>query len=290
MGKTKFWLEDPSELLQSFKLFPSDQDTIEEKINAITRIVVIVFIIMLITKQKHATTFLIIALIVTALAYYYHRSQNPSDLKCHKEENHEEERFMAHAGNDKEINKPRRRPHPRRPYPNNLPEDFVVRNPGNNGYADISRADLNEDSDPRHSYLVALRRKAEALEREEEIARLESKLSIGNYQIPVNSNKVEEFEYDEVEYYEQEPEEQKPIPKRVYLDVGEEDPDVTPTLFSPHDTSRKGFRFGMRKRAPDPRRETKVDPTDLMLNRQRQIYGQNREISNRERKAMMNNV
>lgn len=65
-----FWVEHPLCLLSSFKIIPSEDMTLEEKMNAITRIIIIVFIVMLIIKFKHALTFLIVSLIIIILMYY----------------------------------------------------------------------------------------------------------------------------------------------------------------------------------------------------------------------------
>lgn len=293
MKKSKFWLEDPSELLRSFTLIPSAQDTIEDKLNAITRVVIIVFIILIIAKQKHAATVLIVALIVVCLAYYYQRSMSKSEEKVEESCSHgchEEEKFMAHAGNKKTEKKnfiqAKEKIHPRRPYPPSLPEDFVVRNQQNEEEFYTSR----NDEDPRETYLQALRRKAETLRREEEIASLEAKLNISSLhgESGLAQNNLENN--DDEKYYDlPDPEEQVPVVKRIYLDANEEDPNSSSTLFTP--TIRDhGFRYGNRKRRPDPRTSTPVDPNDLMLSHQRSIYGKNPEIVARNRRAMQNNA
>lgn len=283
MSNVKFWLEDPASILQSFKLIPSDKDTIEEKINAITRIVIIVFIILLIAKQKHATVFLVVSLIVICLAYYYQKSQKHQDqYKKDDEVVHfdQEERFMAHAGGKNGYKTIPDKAHPRRPYPAAIPEDFVVRNQNGEGQ---TRDDLDED--PRHTYLVALRKKAEALEREEEIQKLEAKLNIGNKTFIHADEEVEE--YDNLEFIEE-----VKVQPRIYLDVGEEDYDTSDKVHinNRENSTRRKFRFGSKKQAFDPRMRQPVDPMELMISRQRQVYGKNREIVAGTRKAMMNNI
>lgn len=288
MEKDKFWLEDPSVLLRSFTLIPRREDTIEQKINAITRIVIIVFIILLLAKQKQATLFLVVALTVVCLAYYYQKA-NGTNSNSASSEHHEEcqeERFMAHAGNSGVNKQPKTKPHPRRPYPHAIPEDFVVRNQQDRGYADLEnfRQELpRQEEDPRESYLVALRRKAEALEREEEIARLESKLASAEL-------KTVDDRYGQSEIFEPDQrQEQIPVPqRRIYLDVGEEDPDVRETMYTPNDPVRPRFRFGNKKRAHDPRANPKVDPSQLMLNRQALVYSKNKEIYECNKNSMRN--
>lgn len=72
-GRTQFWIQDPQGLISDWKFIPNRHMSLEEKMNAITRLVIIIFIIMLILKYKHALPFLIVTLVLIVFLYYAQR-------------------------------------------------------------------------------------------------------------------------------------------------------------------------------------------------------------------------
>ena len=184
----EFWTENPRALVENFRLFPASDSTLEEKMNAITRIVIIVFIILLVLKNKRSGIFLVVSIVLIVLLYYYLRQGKPSKEKSStssKKNSSEdkwgsEERFMAHAGRDKEVNDPsktdfvegqpgmKKKAHPRRPFPAAIPEDFVVHTP-NPPLGQTSSSNVND----RAQYLQSLRARKAQLDEEDEIRELE---------------------------------------------------------------------------------------------------------------------
>lgn len=177
-----FWVEAPLCLLKDLRFVPNDEMTLEEKMNAITRIVLIVFVIMLVMKYKHALTFLIIALIIIVLFYYAkrraleneesdgrrgrsQRRMTSSDLDDYSPERvyvragnaREEalayrdaypERFEVTAGSRKDSEEDmKKKKNPRQPYPAVVPADMVVRS-GNRREQELRR----EAEAHRHTY------------------------------------------------------------------------------------------------------------------------------------------
>ena len=65
----KFWLEEPSQLLASVTLLPSPDDSWEEKLNVVTRLVIVLAIILALLGWKHWFTFLVVAIIVIIMIY-----------------------------------------------------------------------------------------------------------------------------------------------------------------------------------------------------------------------------
>lgn len=65
----RFWLEEPKDLFRRFTILPCHQDTFEEKLNTVTRLIIIITIVMYLLKWKHWFTFLIIALCVLVAIY-----------------------------------------------------------------------------------------------------------------------------------------------------------------------------------------------------------------------------
>lgn len=75
-GHCQVWLQNPLVLLTSFEIVPKPEMSIEEKINAITRLVIVVFVIMLVVKYKHSLAFLLISLALIILTYLTMRCQH----------------------------------------------------------------------------------------------------------------------------------------------------------------------------------------------------------------------
>src|SRR5579885_1392791 len=155
-----FWLNCPNCLLSDFRIIPTEDMTLEEKINTITRLVIIVFVIMLILKYKYAIHFLIIALVLLIIAYYStkHSKRNHKEAEHKNKRNYvEHPRFKVKAGNggdssesaeenegdgefevtaeglellNKQAVNPKPasgRTNPRRPWPNMMPSDLEVK-------------------------------------------------------------------------------------------------------------------------------------------------------------------
>ncbi len=65
----RFWLEDPRNLINKGTVLPSHHDSFEEKLNAVTRLVIIITIILAIVKWRHWQTFIVISLISIVAVY-----------------------------------------------------------------------------------------------------------------------------------------------------------------------------------------------------------------------------
>jgi hypothetical protein len=66
----KFWASDPCILLTNIRLFPLNDMTRDEKLNALTRLALLVAAGLYFYGQEHWFTFLIIALLVIVLMKY----------------------------------------------------------------------------------------------------------------------------------------------------------------------------------------------------------------------------
>lgn len=65
----RFFLEKPSDLFAQFKLLPCKEDTIDVKLNSITRLVLVLTLIFILVKWKHWQTFLVSSLILIIFVY-----------------------------------------------------------------------------------------------------------------------------------------------------------------------------------------------------------------------------
>lgn len=61
-AKVKFWLEDPLVLARSIDFIPSEGMTRDEKLNALTRLVIGVSVFLYVSKYKYWSTFLLVSL------------------------------------------------------------------------------------------------------------------------------------------------------------------------------------------------------------------------------------
>jgi len=97
-GKT-FWIEAPICLITNFAIIPSADMTLEERMNAITRIVLIVFIIMLFLRCKQALLFLVISLAVITFLYYAKRRRLDAKRqeKSHRRGSRDSPRKIKHS-------------------------------------------------------------------------------------------------------------------------------------------------------------------------------------------------
>lgn len=133
-----FWLESPETLFLDLEFVPSNDISIERRLNAITRVILIVFIVLLVMKYKHALTFLLIALIIVIWMYYSRRGRRDSRSQGR---DFEWTRFETRNGNQGSSgievektpkhrtanidNKPKQ--NPRVPYPPVVGEDLEVK-------------------------------------------------------------------------------------------------------------------------------------------------------------------
>lgn len=128
--KSAFWLNDPTVLLRSSAFIPTESMTMEEKLNAITRLVIIVFVILLVMKDRRALPVLLISLAVIILVYWTVRGLAHQREEDHdSNESHDFTRFEVRGGNGTEDPKktPDGKINPRKPYPPTVPDDFVVK-------------------------------------------------------------------------------------------------------------------------------------------------------------------
>ena len=71
----KFWVEDPCILFLDPVFFPSNNQTREQKLNALTRLVIVVTVIMYISEYDNWLLFLVVALLVIILIQYISKSR-----------------------------------------------------------------------------------------------------------------------------------------------------------------------------------------------------------------------
>lgn len=72
----RFWLENPGDLLARFDIFPRPEDTWEQKLNSITRLIILITVILVVLKWQHWLTFLVISLILVIFVYLLKQSGN----------------------------------------------------------------------------------------------------------------------------------------------------------------------------------------------------------------------
>jgi len=72
----KFWINDPCVLLDNPQFFPTDNMSLEEKLNAVTRSVIVVSGVMLMMKYKYWGMFLVMSLIIIVGVYYSKKQRN----------------------------------------------------------------------------------------------------------------------------------------------------------------------------------------------------------------------
>lgn len=70
----KFWVEQPSALLENVYFFPSYGMTLSEKLNALTRLVIVIAGVLLYLKNKWWLAFLTVGLLMIILSYYHGKS------------------------------------------------------------------------------------------------------------------------------------------------------------------------------------------------------------------------
>ena len=70
MPEEKFFVEDPCQLFAHLYIFPTQSMTIDEKLNALTRLAIIISLIMFALDYNHWFTFLILSLLFIVLIKY----------------------------------------------------------------------------------------------------------------------------------------------------------------------------------------------------------------------------
>ena len=61
--RVKFWLEDPSALLRSWDFIPNERMSRDEKLNALTRLVLIITVALYISKYPYWSTFFLVSIV-----------------------------------------------------------------------------------------------------------------------------------------------------------------------------------------------------------------------------------
>lgn len=65
----KFWLEEPQDIIARATILPSHNDSFEQKLNAVTRLIIIITVILALVKWRHWQVFLALALILIVVVY-----------------------------------------------------------------------------------------------------------------------------------------------------------------------------------------------------------------------------
>lgn len=175
--KKVFWLESPDCLFSNAQIIPNQNMSLEERMNAITRLIIIVFVILLIMKHKNALAFLIVGLIIVIIAYYSQKKEKSNLSKVFKYDNaHNKDkhytnssnsydinnleygrtRFFAEAGskNFNNIQVIKKKPNPRRPYPSIVSPSLEVKT--SKQYTEETFVDENmyyESREPNYIYV-----------------------------------------------------------------------------------------------------------------------------------------
>lgn len=136
-----FWLKNPSCLFDELTVIPTENMTLAEKMNAITRLVILIFIIMLIFEYKYSIHFLLIAILLIIIYYYSKKKENKKKKtkfeRYYTKNSHSEDTGEEVEGINEEVElspegieylkKRVDKPNPRRPYPNHIPSDMEVK-------------------------------------------------------------------------------------------------------------------------------------------------------------------
>ncbi len=70
----KFWIENPAVLLSSLDVFPNSDMSEEERLNAITRLIIVISVILLVMGYKEWLIFLIIGIVFVVIIYFNNRN------------------------------------------------------------------------------------------------------------------------------------------------------------------------------------------------------------------------
>ncbi|MFS8158624.1 MAG: hypothetical protein ACMG6E_00155 [Candidatus Roizmanbacteria bacterium] len=69
MKRQCFWLENPGILVSELRLLPRENDSVEMKLNAVTRLVILIAIILALSGWRHWLVFLIVAMVLIIFLY-----------------------------------------------------------------------------------------------------------------------------------------------------------------------------------------------------------------------------
>jgi len=75
-----FWLRQPWELLKNVKFFPNTSYSLDENLNALTRLSVVITIVMVLLKLKTWPLFLVLSLSVIAFIYFMNTRYKPLEF------------------------------------------------------------------------------------------------------------------------------------------------------------------------------------------------------------------
>tara|TARA_R110002072_G_scaffold45565_5_gene126901 strand:+ start:96045 stop:96986 length:942 start_codon:yes stop_codon:yes gene_type:complete len=306
-GGDNFWLEDPLILVRNLQFFPHAKSTLEETMNALTRIVIVVFLILILLKKKHAVLVLAISLIVISILYYHNKNQpGNGNINEHGDLVLDDDRMMAHAGNNRsdpdemrseflasapsrrdpkyDTRQPRTtaRPpkaNPRRPYPAAIPHDYVVQ--AHQQQDDGYRRNRYEEEQDQSEYLSMLRRRKARLDEAEEIADLEAQL----FGVKIDSRRRIEPPVEESdEESEEEPEYASKKFGGIKRFVAANDDGVN------QDAEVNNIR--LRSRRVHKTKNTTVDPFDLILQKRQHLEKTAQEGATRKhnRRSHYNNT
>lgn len=81
MTEVKFWIEDPSILLNDLVFFPTVDMTREQKLNALTRLAIVIAVVMYFMEYKHWLTFALIAILALVVVQYSSASREKCDTE-----------------------------------------------------------------------------------------------------------------------------------------------------------------------------------------------------------------
>lgn len=77
MSSTEFWIKEPCVLFSNLAIFPTQEMTKNEKLNALTRLAILATIIMYFMKYEWWFTFLILALLIIVILAYTNNPDTP---------------------------------------------------------------------------------------------------------------------------------------------------------------------------------------------------------------------
>lgn len=81
MSNQKFWAENPCILATDMKIFPTSEMSTNEKLNALTRLIIIIAVIMYFMKYPQWLTFVTIALLIVVLLKYCKVEKDSKDTR-----------------------------------------------------------------------------------------------------------------------------------------------------------------------------------------------------------------
>jgi hypothetical protein len=73
---TKFWTEDITQLFCSTKIVPNENESLEEQMNALSRLILVFFVLLFMINWKYDIIFLFLSLIFIIILYYIKKGMN----------------------------------------------------------------------------------------------------------------------------------------------------------------------------------------------------------------------